>query len=276
MEKKKLLFHVKKNSSHPYSEIGTKAYMLNSIANIVEVPCYWTVAETFFECFLEKCGIKSVSAFFCNKFSSEYERLVNDCDLILESDYAFQANRKYIVRSSIVPIEKTINFASEISGAFESIVCDANNISNAILQVIKSVFSERAYNQIRLFSLEHNIKGMAIIIQEYITPVYSGVVHVTNENSIYLQWVEGHLSEIVSGNEFGHSNYIYKNNNNEAIFRGSEKEIEYIRNNHIASVFSEILSLSVNILNYLRKPQEIEWIYDGEKHWIVQCQELLE
>lgn len=276
METKKLLFHVKNNFSCPYSEVGTKAHTLNNISSIVNVPRYWTISEDFFESFLLKCGIESIATFFINDFSLKYKQLINQCDFIIEGDYTFPINKKYIVRSSIVPYERTIDFASEISGAFESIVCDGNNISNAILQVFESVFSEKAYNQVRLFSLENNIKGMAVVIQEYISPIYSGVIHVTNENSIHLQWIEGHLSEIVNGNEFGHSNYIYKNSNNEAIFRGSEKEIAYIRDNHIVNIFSDILALSSNIFIFLKKPQEIEWIFDGKNHWIVQCQELIE
>ena len=65
-------------------------------------------------------------------------------------------------------------------------------------------------------------------------------------------------------------------NVNDVIFRGSEKEIIYVRDNNLAEVFSEVLNISTKLFDLFEVPQEIEWIFDGEKHWIVQSQELNE
>lgn len=276
MVTKKLLFHTTNETSLSYNIIGTKAHMLYSISKIVKIPRFWTISEEYFELFMGECGINSLFEFYTNPYCSKYEQLLYNCDVEIDLDYKFPFEKKYIVRSSIVPHENILDFASEISGAFESIVCSGHNISKAILQVYASVFSEKAYNQMRLFSLEHNIKGMAIIIQEYIPAEYSGVIHVSNTTSAHLQWIKGHLSAIVSGNEFGHSNYLYYTSNGDPIFRGSEKEIANIRDYQIADVFSSALSISTKIYDFVQEPQEIEWIYDGDNHWIVQCQKLTE
>lgn len=276
MEKEKLLFHVI-DSSYEFSiEAGTKSGMLSKVSSIVRVPRFWTISEEYFLQFLVKCGINSTSVFFENQYCTDYVRMLNDCNCNIELDYSYLPDKKYIVRSSIVPYEHTADFASMISGAFESIVCDGNHIIETILQVYSSVFSEKAHNQIRLFSLEKNIKGMSIIIQEYISADYSGVIHVTDNKGMQLQWLKGHLSDIVDGSNFGHSNYIYYDSNQDAVFRGSEKEIIYLKEHQIANIFSDALSIAVKIYNFNKEPQEIEWIFDGKEHWIVQCQKLIE
>lgn len=276
METKKLLFHVSNNANKPFSEIGTKASSLSQIKEIVNVPQFWTIDEKHFEMYLnsrwnvsKKCNSKGI-------YLLDYSNQDKGDDILIELDYAFSPAKKYIVRSSIVPFFATNDFAAEISGAFESIVCSGDQIVNTIIQVYDSVYSQKARNQIRLFSLEKNIKGMAIIIQQYIPAKLSGVVHISHKKKIHLQWIEGHLTKIVSGEEFGHSNLLYYNNNKDVIFRGSEKEIIYVRDNHLSGVFSEVLNISTKLFDLFGVPQEIEWIFDGEKHWIVQSQELNE
>lgn len=276
MAPKKLLFHVNNEASFSYNKIGTKAHMLHKISKIAKIPQFWTISEKYFALYLDSCGINSLISFYTNPYSSRYEQLIYRCDSEIEVDCNFSSEKKYIVRSSIVPYENIIDFASEISGAFESIVCNGSNIPKAIIQVYASVFSEKSYNQMRLFSLEQNIKGMAIIIQEYIPAQYSGVIHVSNNTCARLQWLKGHLSEIVTGNEFGHSNFLYYNTKGEPIFRGSEKEVSTIRDYKIADIFASVLSVATRIYDFNLEPQEIEWIYDGHNHWIVQCQKFTE
>ena len=276
METKRLLFHVSNNVNKPFSEIGTKASSLSQIKEIVNVPQFWTIDEKYFEMYLNSRWNISKELYSKGLYSFDYSNQDKCNTCLIELDHAFSPINKYIVRSSIVPFSATDDFAAEISGAFDSIVCSGDEIANAIIQVYDSVYSQKARKQIRLFALENNIKGMAIIIQQYISAKLSGVVHISNNKEVHLQWIEGHLRGIVSGEEFGHSNLIYYNNVNDAIFRGSEKEIIYIRDNHLTGVFSEVLNTSTKLFDLFGVPQEIEWIFDGEKHWIVQSQILNE
>ena len=273
---KRLLFHVSNDTKKSFSEIGTKASSLCQINGIVNVPQFWTIDEKHFEMYLNNRWGVSEELYSKGLYSLDFSNQ-EKCDAcLIELDYPFSPTNKYIVRSSIVPFIATNDFASEISGAFDSIVCSGEYIANAIIQVYDSVYSQRARNQIRLFSLEKNIRGMAIIIQQYIPAKLSGVVHISQNKGIHLQWIKGHLGKIVSGEEFGHSNLIYYNNSNDVIFRGSEKEIIYVRDNHLDGVFSEVLNISTKLFDLFGVPQEIEWIFDGEKQWIVQSQVLKE
>ena len=273
---KRLLFHVSNNTAKSFSEIGTKASSLSQIKGLVNVPQFWTIDEKHFEMYLSSRWNVSKQMYSKGLYSLDYSNQ-DKCDpCLIELDHTFSPTKKYIVRSSIVPFVATNDFASEISGAFDSVVCSSDQIVNAIIQVYDSVYSQKARNQIRLFSLEKNIKGMAIIIQQFVPAKLSGVVHISHNKGIHLQWLNGHLSKIVSGEEFGHSNLIYYNNVNDVIFRGSEKEIFYVRDNHLAGVFSELLNTSTKLFGLFGVPQEIEWIFDGEKQWIVQSQKLNE
>lgn len=271
METKRFLL---KTSDEVNYRCGTKAQGLAFLSDKVNIPQFVVLDVDNFNRLLSFLDICSVNEFFSNEFLDLHKCIENSYSNV-QLDYPIEPETSYIVRSSAVPNNFSDSFSSEISGAFESYSCFGSDIVKAILKVYQSCFTLKAYKQLKLFSNPVNFLGMGIIIQKYINAVYSGVIHVTDKNKIHIQWVNGHLSEIVSGKEFGFSNLIYFNTKKEPIIRGTELEILTIKNENLCDILGTAADIAVKIYELIEKPSEIEWIYDGNTHWIVQCQELL-
>ena len=271
METKKFIL---RTSDEVNSKCGTKAQGLAFLGDKVNVPQFVALDVDSFIRLISFLDICTVNEFFDNDFS-DLQRCFENSYSKVQLDYPIEPEISYIVRSSAVPNILNDSFSSEISGAFESYTCVGTDIVRAILKVYQSCFTLKAYKQLKLFSQPVNFLGMGIIIQKYINAVYSGVIHVTGKNNIHIQWINGHLSKIVSGKEFGFSNLIYFNTKKEPIIRGTELEILIIKKNELYNILGTAANIAAKIYESIEKPCEIEWIYDGNTHWIVQCQELL-
>lgn len=256
---------------------GTKAVSLKKLVDIgINVPPFFAVPN---DCFLQFCRQNSLMdpiMFFSSKsyhdvLSSLPENLSLEIEMVTKLP-----EDKYIIRSSSTTCrEEPLQFSSMISGAFDSYYSqNVNSISTKILDVWKSMYSFRAYQQCNLVSEEPIVSGMGVIIQQYISPVISGIVH-TNDGCIDINWVNGHLSSIVSGNERGCSVRVYVSKEHDYIVRGLEKSILELKDNNYFQLIKELYNTSIKIKEHLKADQEIEWIYDGSRLWIVQSQNLI-
>lgn len=259
---------------------GTKATTLSELKKLgIAVPEFFAIPSCCFESFCRVSGIQSPELFYSDDDFKEVEKekfLLVD---ILNKDKIVQKIGKgeYMVRSSSVPTNNVDldMFPSMISGAFESYFASSvYEAINSITKVWQSVFSEKAYNQCRLFSTTPVIRGIGVLIQRYIEPVISGVAH-TKGDTVSVNWIEGHLSKIVSGQLLGNSVDVYKSSECNYILRGIEKNILIIKHNKYENVFKLLLDIITNIKHYFNRDQEVEWIYDGKKVWIIQSQSLI-
>ena len=167
------------------------------------------------------------------------------------------------------------NYASMISGAFESYECTSDNLAQSIVAVYESLYSEKAFLQLKLAGLEKNIRGMAVLVQEFVVPECSGVLHAYKGDSFMeVNWVQGHLRSIVSGDTSGDYDVIYEKNG-EIIVRGKEQHIYCIIENGYSGAFMELYGISSKLLERAQTDLEIEWIYRDGKIYIVQNQELI-
>ncbi len=240
---------------------GTKTFMLAKLKKIgIHIPEFYGIGVDDFIHFFQKYDSMSF--------------LSQDVKLLLSKKLP---TGKYMVRSSVVPKNiENLDFGSMISGAFESY--SANNldeVSQKILEVWQSFFSEKAKKQCDLFLEDSSMLGMGILIQKYIEPVISGVLH-SNRERYNINWIKGHLSKIVSGSVRGNTITCYRNEENETILRGVEENILKIIDHGYESVFTELEELGRRIYQELGYEIEIEWIYDGKSLWVVQCQRLIE
>ena len=259
---------------------GTKATSLAVLKKLgVSVPDFYAIPSSCFEEFCQKYGVMLPEIFYeSDKFDVqaiekfEYAKMLNVEELLRRF-----AQGRYMVRSSSIPSKDVdLNqFPSMISGAFESFFAsNVSEIEENILKVWKSIYSEKAYNQCRIFSRYPIIKGVGVLIQKYIDPVISGVVH-TENGAATVNWIRGHLSKIVSGEELGNSINVYLSPKNQYILRGIESDVLLVKNNNFESVFKSILDTSNVIQQNFGCEQEIEWIFDGEAVWVVQSQALI-
>lgn len=259
---------------------GTKITMLVELKKLgIAVPDFCAVPSCSFETFCQNANIPSLDLFYSNsKFNGDVvKKFIHPNILNREEIIRTLGDGKYMVRSSSVPTKNVDSetFPSMISGAFESFfACSSSEAIDCIPKVWKSVFYEKAYNQCRIFSNDSLINGIGVLIQRYIEPVISGVAHI-RENKATVNWVKGHLSKIVNGEISGNSIELYESLEGNYILRGIEKNILSIRKNKYENVLKSLLDVSIIIRQHFNHNQEIEWIYDGEKIWVIQSQSLI-
>lgn len=269
-----------KSSFEINESCGTKASTLVELKKLgLPVPEFWAVPSYCCDFFCKQNKIQTIRHFYENpNFDSETNKFFKHSDII-DGEYITKKidDGKYLVRSSAIPTESVDSkiFPSMISGAFESYYASSKgDVINNISNVWKSFFSEKAYKQCKMFSEFSIIKGIGVLIQRYIEPVISGVIH-TKEKNISINWIEGHLSKIVSGEVLGNSIEAYISSEQKYILRGIESNILLIKEKKYEQVFKTLLDITTIIKPYFGCDQEVEWIYDGEKVWIVQSQNLI-
>lgn len=248
------------NSDGITENCGTKAYMIYKLKNMgIKVPEFYGVeVKDFLEFYKSNCLKK---------------KKVDRQSLVVVKE---MPEKKYMVRSSVVPRHKeNPEFASMVSGAFESYVAfNSIEIPEKILEVWESFFSERAREQCSLFMEKEALYGMGVLIQDYIHPVISGVLH-SKEKKYDINWIEGHLADIVQGKKRGNRILCSKSFDNETILRGVEADILKIVDNGFESVFVELEKTGEKIVEKLGFEIEMEWLFDGVDVWVVQCQKLM-
>jgi len=259
---------------------GGKATTLTKLKQAgLHVPSFYVIPTTSFDSFCQHIGILSFKNFYENrKYDPEIEKKFIDVNAALLEEYLqIIDDGEYMVRSSSIPSEDIDlkMFPSMISGAFETYhATSKSEVARRILDVWSSLFTEKAYNQCRLFSQKSIISGIGVILQKYIAPIVSGVAH-TEDNIVSINWIEGHLSKIVGGEDMGNSVTVYRSPDQCCILRGIEDDILLVKNKHLEDVFRSIWNDSMSAKEVLGSEQEVEWIYDGTHVWIVQSQHLI-
>lgn len=254
---------------------GLKAVSLKQLYDLgINVPPFFVVPN---DCFLEFCRQNSLMNpllfFSSDTFHDVLSMLPENLSVEMVTDLP---EDKYMIRSSSTTCRKEPpQFSSMISGAFDSYYShNIDNIEKKILDVWKSLYSFKAYQQCKLVSEEPIVSGMGVVIQKYISPEISGIAH-TNERYVDVNWVNGHLSSIVSGKEKGYSVRVYVSKDHDYIVRGLEKSILELKNHSYFQLIKELYDICIKIKDYIETDQEIEWIYDGSKLWFVQTQNLI-
>lgn len=259
---------------------GTKAAGLFELEGMgIPIPKFYVIPVSFFQQFCASVHVGSLYEFYQHTTydSAIYQKCFDRKNIWVDCNELADINGRVIVRSSAVPQEKTQkeDFSSKVSGVFESVIVDnLSEIGNVILAVWQSVYSEEAYKKLHVFQPEFEMKGMAIVVQQYIEPVISGIVH-TYSDKISVDWVEGSQEEILQGREQGQEIEVYLSGYGEMILRGKESSIKFILEHSWRRVLRNLFDLSIKIQNKRCFEQEIEWVYDGNSVWIVQCQKLL-
>lgn len=255
------------------SSHGTKAETLYQLSRSgINIPDSIFVDVCYF---LEAYQIAGMSQFYGNDC---YQGIpVPEVQLNLE-DYPF-GDTPVMVRSSIVPIrECDEDFSSAISGAYDSILArNRGELEEAILHVWKSAFSQKAYNQLHIFADKYDIQGMGIIIQKYIPPMISGLFHSTEKKRFDINWIYGHLSELVSGHKRGNQITCYENTEGDCILSGVEDSILLILDGGLTEIFQQLTQCATVLRELFRFEIEVEWLVDNTdgKIWFVQSQKLI-
>jgi hypothetical protein len=122
---------------------------------------------------------------------------------------------------------------------------------------------------------------MGILIQPYITPYISGVLHATTQigsriRQAEVAWVEGHLQQIVSGEKTGYKLQLQTDlaHSGGVVIVGQEHVVRECQRLGVINVFEGLMDISSKINDVFTADFEAEWIFDGLELWVVQVQKL--
>ncbi|MEJ5201552.1 MAG: PEP/pyruvate-binding domain-containing protein [Anaerolineales bacterium] len=176
-------------------------------------------------------------------------------------------NIPYAVRSS-ANLED--DFEHSFAGQFKTIL-DVYGVSD-ILRAIWSVWATTQSNEVQIYIQKHN-KGqkelhMAVIIQEMVSPVLSGVAFskhpITGMDETVIEVVKGRGDALVQG---GITPYTYINKWGVWIAKPEHNEIDL-------TLMQELVDKIRRISKVFCKDVDLEWVYDGRQIYWVQMREI--
>ncbi|MCL2775154.1 MAG: PEP-utilizing enzyme [Oscillospiraceae bacterium] len=258
---------------------GNKATVLGQLSGKFKVPQGVVLPENFFDDYLEYNNFsftcdeylgknRKIQSFIRqSEFSQSQKSMIEDelCK------YDLHKCQKLIVRSSAICEDTNKN---SMAGMFVSSEC--SNITDGILSAIKecycSLFSDKVLEYFNDNNLDVSLLKMAVIIQEYIEGVYSGVIFTAdtkehNPNVIFINYAEGKCSGFVDGSV---KSYFLKIN------KDTKEIIESNCNGSSSNQLSEKLinsltDTALSIEKELGFYSDIEWTYDGNDIYILQA-----
>jgi len=197
--------------------------------------------------------------------------LKNDIEMLtyLESELRqiIDPNISYAVRSS-ANLED--NFEHSFAGQFKTVlnVCGVSGV----LQAIWAIWATTQSDEIRLYLQRINPSQkklrMAVIIQEMVLPIFSGVAFskhpMTGMDETVIEVVKGQGDALV---QEGVTPYTYINKWGVWIAKPAEDEIDL-------ALMQELVDKTRQISKIFRKEVDLEWVYDGEKFYWVQMREI--
>lgn len=256
-------------------QYGTKTEGIIALKKMgILVPDFWCIDKGEFDKFVSTIHIPSFYDFLMSEFDASIEEKIMNYAKGINLSMDFD-DGCYIVRSSSVPHGMCLNYASIISGAFESYECGKEDIGVSVAKVYASLYSKKAYMQLKS-SGANIVEGMSVLIQKYVAPLCSGVIHYyVEKDTMDVDWVFGHLREIVSGNNEGIHFKLFKDGH-DIIIRGHEKDIYEVDERQLGCVFISLYDNTIKAGKTNGTNLEIEWLYDGQQLFFVQSQELID
>ena len=184
------------------------------------------------------------------------ENLKNQLDVVLNPSL------EYAVRSSAnVEDKKSHSFA----GQFKSILhrSGLNSILDAVEEVWQAVETPKIHAYLEKINLDSHELKMAILLQEMVPPVISGVAFsknpMTGLNEIVIEAVKGSGEALLQGG-ITPDRWVHKWGG--WIHRPAESDID-------ESLLEEVVRQTREIAKTYGVPVDLEWVYDGrDLHWV--------
>ncbi|NWG34142.1 MAG: hypothetical protein HXY42_06840 [Chloroflexi bacterium] len=230
----------------PPASVGNKAINLRRLADIgMKIPQTYAIKWDAYQRYLK-----------------DDDRLVNE--LRAEIAETIDPGKTYAVRSS-ANIEDSMD--RSFAGQFKSVL-HVQGV-DGVLQAVWAVWSSAQAPVVKTYLERHNIPtselAMAVIVQEMVKPILSGVAlsrnPVTGGDDIVVEAVKGEGTQLVQSgttplrwvNKKGY--WMEKAN-------GEETDIPL-------SLIEEVISGTRVIAQKLRHPVDLEWVYDGSNlYWV--------
>ncbi|MFN2304322.1 MAG: PEP/pyruvate-binding domain-containing protein [Anaerolineales bacterium] len=188
-------------------------------------------------------------------------------NLIESLNKIFDQQKLYAVRSSS-------NFEDAHFHSFAGLFTTYLNVQgtlelqNRIIDVWRTSDSEAVRNYLDKFDLSPNDIKMAVIIQEMVEPIFSGVCFsvnpMTGSSEIVIEAVPGEGTALVQD---GVTPERWISRSGSWIARPEDKKLP-------VEVANQIISDTKKIVKKIKKPIDLEWVYDGQNVNWVQMREI--
>jgi pyruvate,water dikinase len=158
-----------------------------------------------------------------------------------------------IARSSSTVEDSDLSFA----GIFESHICNnCSELAIAIASIKKCVYSKQVLEYCKRFNFDAKKISMAVLIQEYVEPVASGVTFTRNplsrdSSEIYTEYSKHSSDAVTSGNKKTISIKMSKH-------KGGQEDIFGIK------------PIALKAEAFFGSPADIEWVATHKKLFVVQ------
>jgi pyruvate,water dikinase len=198
-----------------------------------------------------------------------YQRYVKDDDRLIdelrtEIAETIEPGKTYAVRSS-ANIEDSMD--RSFAGQFKSVL-HAQGV-NSVLQAVWAVWSSAQTPAVKTYLERHNVPtselAMAVIIQEMVKPVLSGVAlsrnPVTGGDDIVVEAVKGEGTQLVQS---GATPLRWVNKKGYWVEKANGEETDVP-----LSLIEEVIAGTRVIAQRLRHPVDLEWVHDGsDLYWV--------
>ncbi|WP_456394106.1 PEP/pyruvate-binding domain-containing protein [Thermococcus sp.] len=227
----------------PIEEIGGKAHRLSLLTRYFNVPEGFVVTTKAYELWKETGSLS--------------KDLIDEIKEYFHSPYVLEGRFPVVVRSSATVEDSS---RASFAGVFESVtgVSSFDELIRAIERIFKSAESSRVKEYMKRLGIKGEVK-MAVIVQRQVHPKLSGVLFTRSPNEpdrALVELVEGSPEKLVGGGESGKRLLL-------------PRDPTGVKD----PLMRELIETGLEVEELFRKPQDIEWAYDGTL-WLLQSREV--
>lgn len=246
-------------------KVGGKAYNLSLLkTNGYNIPHGVVLTTDFFDKVALDSGVKSIADVEALSISSDQWK-----GILASKD--IDKNKLYSVRSSAtVEDQKDYSFAGQFS-TFLNV--EFKDLKTNVENVMKSIGTSAVLQYVKAAGKGKSFK-MAVVLQEMVEPMYSGVIfgkniQTNNEDEIVIDIANGLAEGIVDGNVES-TRVVFSRNEGEIIKAPDLKLVKITK-----AELNALVEMALSLERLMGGPQDIEWSIDKEGIiWLLQTRDV--